>query len=537
MPEPIVRTPSQYGGWVQPSSAQAADRDPENDVGLRIYGIETEYGISVTPSFGDGDLHPMQLSNHVVKGYADLAGQGESHWDYRTESPLADQRGFEVDRGQAHPDQLTDTDLGMANVILTNGARLYVDHAHPEYSGPEVTSAREAVRFDKAGDRIMAAAARIASRSLGRQIRLYKNNTDGKGSSYGTHENYLVSRATPFDRIVTQFTGFLVSRIPLVGAGRVGLGQRSERAGFQISQRADFFEAEVGLETTMNRPIINTRDEPHADPSRHRRLHVITGDATCAEISTFLKVGSAALVLRMIEGGGVPDPAAVRLARPVPAMRTISYDLGCRAVVERVDGTMITATGLQRIYLDACRSFCERYESGTATQRAEDAEILALWQQVLDALDSDPLVLADRLDWVAKLKLLESYRARDGLSWDAAKLALVDLQWADVDPQRGLYAALAARGAIRRLFTDDEVEAARLDPPTDTRAWFRGTIMRRFPDKVVAASWDSVILDLADRPALHRIPLNDPLRGTRAQLQAIVDRAHSAEQLAAMLSR
>ena len=188
----------------------------------------------------------MQLSNHVVKAYGTSVAGQPAGWDYETETPLRDIRGYEISRAAAHPDQLTDSDLGMANVILTNGARLYVDHAHPEYSGPEVTSALDAVRYDKAGDAVMAIAGQRATQSLGRSVRLYKNNTDGKGASYGTHENYLLQRSTPFDRVVTQFTAYLVTRQVITGAGRVGIGQASQQPGFQISQRADFFEAEVG---------------------------------------------------------------------------------------------------------------------------------------------------------------------------------------------------------------------------------------------------------------------------------------------------
>jgi len=218
----------------------------------RVMGLETEYGKSALqpgrgPLAAEDDLHPMQLSNHVVKAYGNAAATQPAGWDYETETPLRDIRGYEISRAAAHPDQLTDSDLGMANVILTNGARLYVDHAHPEYSGPEVTSALDAVRYDKAGDAVMAIAAQRATQSLGRSVRLYKNNTDGKGASYGTHENYLLQRSTPFDRVVTQFTAYLVTRQVITGAGRVGIGQASQQPGFQISQRADFFEAEVGL--------------------------------------------------------------------------------------------------------------------------------------------------------------------------------------------------------------------------------------------------------------------------------------------------
>ncbi|HEX8508672.1 MAG TPA: depupylase/deamidase Dop, partial [Propionibacteriaceae bacterium] len=460
----------------------------------RVLGIETEYGISATPGPHDEELHPMQLSNHVVKAYGLSSAGQPAGWDYETETPLRDIRGYELTRSQAHPDQLTDTDLGMANVILTNGARLYVDHAHPEYSGPEVTSALDAVRYDKAGDAVMAVAATRASQALGRSVRLYKNNTDGKGASYGTHENYLLDRSTPFDRIVSQFTGFLVSRQVLTGAGRVGVGQASQQAGFQISQRADFFEAEVGLETTLNRPIINTRDEPHADAARHRRLHVITGDANLSEISTYLKVGSAAWVLRVIEAGELGRD--LRVESPVSTLRAVSHDVTCGRPLTMANGETMTPVDLQEIYLEACRNHYERAaEQLTESARIEAKDLFSRWQDCLDALRRDPFELADQLDWVAKLKLMESYRARDNLSWDAPKLALIDLQYADVDPRRSLYAALVAKGKMRRLIGDDEVETARTQPPADTRAYFRGRMMEKFGSSVVAASWDSVIFD------------------------------------------
>jgi len=502
-------------------------------------GLETEYGISALPPgrpTGEDDLHPMQLSNHVVKAYGQAAAGQAAGWDYETETPLRDIRGYEVSRSSAHPDQLTDSDLGMANIILTNGARLYVDHAHPEYSGPEVTSALDVVRWDKAGDAVMAMAAQRASQSLGRSVRLYKNNTDGKGASYGTHENYLLDRSTPFDRVVTQFTAFLVSRQVITGAGRVGLGQASQQPGFQISQRADFFEAEVGLETTLNRPIINTRDEPHADAARHRRLHVITGDANLSEVSTYLKVGTASWVLRVIESGELG--ADLRLETPVAAMRAVSHDLSCAAPLILQDGRRLNAVDLQEVYLEACRRHLERIGGELSeTTVVEAKDVFTRWQECLDALRTDPLTLADQLDWVAKLHLMESYRARDGLGWDAPKLALIDLQYADVDPRRSLYAALAAKGKLRRLVGDDEVERARTSPPEDTRAYFRGRVMDKFGASVVAASWDSVIFDVPDRPALQRVPLLDPLRGTRAQVGQILEECADVTELFAALGR
>ena len=534
----VDRTRRGAGQTSEPAAAEVPGTGAQQ---TRVMGLETEYGISALQpgrplSPAEEDLHPMQLSNHVVKAYGHAVAGQPAGWDYETETPLRDIRGYEVSRSVAHPDQLTDSDLGMANIILTNGARLYVDHAHPEYSGPEVTSALDVVRWDKAGDAVMALAAQRASQSLGRSVRLYKNNTDGKGASYGTHENYLLDRSTPFDRVVTQFTAFLVSRQVVTGAGRVGIGQASQQAGFQISQRADFFEAEVGLETTLNRPIINTRDEPHADATRHRRLHVITGDANLSEISTYLKVGSAAWVLRVIEAGELGTD--VRLDAPVAAMPAVSHDLGCAQPLTLADGRRFSAVDLQEVYLEACRRHLDRV-GGELSESAvvEAKDVFTRWQECLDALRTDPFLLADQLDWVAKLKLMEGYRSRDGLGWDAPKLALIDLQYADVDPRRSLYAALVAKGKIRRLVGDDEVERARTTPPDDTRAYFRGRVMEKFGSAVVAASWDSVIFDVPGRTALQRVPLLDPLRGTRAQVGQMVDDCADVTALFAALGR
>jgi proteasome accessory factor PafA2 len=535
------------------SAEPAPSPPPEGEVvaprrRTHVLGIETEYGISalapgspalagaVSMGYVEDDLHPMQLSNHVVKAYGTATAGQPAGWDYENETPLRDIRGYEISRSAAHPDQLTDSDLGMANVILTNGARLYVDHAHPEYSGPEVTSALDAVRYDKAGDAVMAIAGQRATQSLGRSVRLYKNNTDGKGASYGTHENYLMQRSTPFDRIVTQFTAYLVTRQVITGAGRVGIGQASQQPGFQISQRADFFEAEVGLETTLNRPIINTRDEPHADASRHRRLHVITGDANLSEIATYLKVGTAAWVLRVIEAGELDSD--LRLDGPVAAMRAVSHDLTCRETIGLQEGRALSPVDVQETYLDACRQHYERVADDlTEAARIEAKDIFSRWQDCLDALRTDVFSLADQLDWVAKLKLMESYRERDGLSWAAPKLALIDLQYADVDPRRSLYRALLAKGKMRRLVTDDEIERARTHPPEDTRAYFRGRVMEKFGASVVAASWDSVIFDVPDRPALQRIPLLDPLRGTREQVGQMISDCGTVTDLFAALGR
>ena len=288
-------------------------------------GTEVEYGISVQ---GQPMANPMVASSQVVNAYASATVKARrARWDFEEESPLRDARGFDMSRQVADPSQLTDEDMGLANVILTNGARLYVDHAHPEYSTPEVTTPLDIVRWDKAGEQVMLDASRPRRRSCpgGAPIVLYKNNTDNKGASYGAHENYLMRRSTPFGDIVRHLTPFFVSRQVVCGAGRVGIGQDGREHGFQISQRADFFEVEVGLETTLKRPIINTRDEPHADPEKYRRLHVIIGDANLAEVSTYLKVGTTALVLAMIEDrflGQRPH----RRRRRSSALRAVSHD-------------------------------------------------------------------------------------------------------------------------------------------------------------------------------------------------------------------
>ncbi len=498
----------------------------------RVMGTEIEYGIAVT---GQPTANPMVSSSQVVNAYASATVRARrARWDFEEESPLRDARGYDVSRQVADPSQLTDEDLGLANVILTNGARLYVDHAHPEYATPEVTNPLDAVRWEKAGEQVMLDAARRASAMPGgAPIVLYKNNTDGKGASYGAHENYLMRRSTAFADIVRHLTPFFVSRQVVCGAGRVGRGQDGRDTGYQISQRADFFEVEVGLETTLKRPIINTRDEPHADPEKYRRLHVIIGDANLAEVSTFLKVGTTSLVLAMIEDGFLGRDLVVE--GPVAALRAVSHDPTLRHQVTLTDGRRLTAVQLQMEYLDQARKYVEdRY--GTDAD-AQTTEVLARWESVLDRLDRDPMECARELDWVAKLRLLEQYRDRDGLAWDDAKLALIDLQYSDLRPEKGLYHRLTAAGRVERLLGDETVERAMHDPPEDTRAYFRGRCLEKYADHVAAASWDSVIFDLPGRESLQRVPTLDPLRGSRSHVGALLDRSATAEALVGELSR
>ena len=489
----------------------------------RVMGIETEYGISQP---GDPSANPMLMSGRVVTAYARSMGlrSGQTGWDYADEAPLQDARGFAMNRAFADPSQLTDEeDTTMANVVLTNGARLYVDHAHPEYSSPEVTGPRDAVIWDRAGELVMREAARLLNQPGMPPLNLYKNNTDGKGASYGTHENYLMRRLTPFADIVSGLIPFFVSRQVVCGSGKVGIGTESQRAGFQLSQRADFFETEVGLETTLKRPIINTRDEPHAVTEKYRRLHVIIGDANHCDVANFLKLGTTSLVLGVIEAGAVTQNLA--LQEPVTALQAISHDPTLRTSVRLEDGRELTALEIQYAYLQMVRDWL-----GSDDLDSETVEVLDRWQQVLDKLADDPMSAAREVDWVAKLQLLQGYRNR-GLEWSDPKMRAIDIQWSDVRADKGIFHKLAASGRFEVLISAADVEAAVSNPPTDTRAYFRGRAVRQFGENIAAASWDSVIFDVPERRTMQRVPMLEPLRGTEQHVGPLFDRAGSADEL------
>ncbi|HVL65058.1 MAG TPA: depupylase/deamidase Dop [Actinomycetota bacterium] len=484
----------------------------------KVCGIETEYGISVRHNVGD--FNPILTSSLLINAYAKPAFK-RVKWDYEEESPLRDARGFE----RPGADVAVEDESGLVNVILPNGARYYVDHAHPEYSSPECSNPYDAVIWDKAGERILEDSIEAASRIVpeAERVLIYKNNSDGKGNSYGCHENYLVDRETPFPALVSHLMPFFVSRQVFTGAGKVGVENGAEACDYQISQRADFFEVEVGLETTFKRPIINTRDEPHADPERYRRLHVIVGDANMSEISTFLKVGTTSLVLQMIEDDFIEDDFA--LAEPVKAMRTVSHDPSCKAVVELLDGRRLTAVELQWEYLNLAKKYV--HENGGADVVTT---VIERWENVLERLERDPMLLASQLDWVAKLQVLERYRERDDLDWNHPKLRLIDLQYHDVERGKGLYYKLLERGEVERLVTDDEVRYAVDHPPDDTRAYFRGECLRRFSDRIVAASWDSLIFDTGD-DVLRKVPTMEPLRGTKERVGALFTASENVRAL------
>jgi Pup amidohydrolase len=361
------------------------------------------------------------------------------------------------------------------------------------------------------------------------RILITKNNTDGKGAAYGMHENYILDRAVPFGEVVRQLIPFFVTRQIMLGAGRVGNEFDLDDVPYQISQRADFFEVEVGLETTLKRPIINTRDEPHADPERFRRLHVINGDATMCEVATFLKLGTTALLLAMIEDGAAPDPP--ELARPVQAFHDVSHDLVGDALVQLRDGRKVTALDIQWRYYEAVKRY-----GADIDLPAVYRTVLRRWEEVLQIAEDEPRKLAGKVDWATKLELLEQYQDRHGLDWHDDRMKMVDLQYHDVRRDRGLYNRLAARGRVERLVDDDEVRAAMTEPPDDTRAYFRGHCLARFRDQIVAAGWDALIFDLG-RDALQRIPMMDPGRGTKAHVGALLEAVDSAEELIEALTR
>jgi proteasome accessory factor PafA2 len=480
-----------------------------------VIGTETEFGITIR---NHPDFNPVIGSSLVINSYAGEAARLQ--WSYEEESPGRDARGFGYE-----PPPTGDLETGLVNVVLSNGARLYVDHAHPEYSTPEARDPREAALHDKAGELVLARAARTAGMGLPPEQTLYihKNNSDGKGNSYGAHENYLVPRAVPFGDLVRHLIPFFASRQIFTGSGKVGSENGRPPVDYQISQRSDFFEEEVGLETTLKRPIVNTRDEPHADPLKYRRLHVIIGDANLSETQTFLKLGSTALVLAAIEAGSLGD--AVVLANPVESVWRISHDPTLQTTVELADGTTASALELQWHYLDWVTKHVETHG---ADEVATDA--LRVWEEVLGDLEQDPLRTADRLDWVAKLSILEGFRRRDGLSWFDSKTRLLDMQYHDVDPSRGLYHRLVRSGRMKRLFTDEEVEAAAIDPPDRTRAYFRGRCVSTYGDAIVAANWDSLIFDVGE-DALKRVPMMEPLRGARDLVADLIDRSPTPADL------
>ncbi len=492
----------------------------------KVLGIETEYGIILRGA----DSNPITVSSLLINAYVSAlsrqtSGKGNKvGWDFEDESPGRDARGFAREGAMA-----PEIETHLVNAVLTNGARYYVDHAHPEYSSPECSDAMEAVLWDKAGERILARSIEAAGEMLpaGQEIVVYKNNSDRKGNSYGCHENYLLDRAVPFARLASQITPHFVSRQIYTGAGKVGseaAGIGSDRVPFQLTQRAEFFEEEVGLETTLKRPLVNTRDEPHSDSQRYRRLHVIVGDANLAEVSTFLKVGVTALVLAMIEDDELAG-LDLTLSAPVLAHRSVSYDLSLATPLELADGRRMTALEMQWELLDRGRKYAESRGLEAVGEEVGRA-LLDRWEAVLHALETDHMSLARQLDWVAKYQMISGYRDRHQLSWNDPKLAALDLQYHDVRPGRSLY----EKCGLERLLSEDDVTSAITNPPTTTRAYFRGRCLQKWAGSIAAANWDSLVFDLGSDP-LRRVPMMEPLRGTAAHVDRLLQACETPAQL------
>lgn len=493
----------------------------------KVVGLETEYGIVHR---GVQDPNPITASSLLINAYlarCEATGRRPAtqrvSWDFEDESPMLDARGYTPIGAQ--PPEI---ETHLVNAVLTNGARYYVDHAHPEMSTPECVDARSALLFDRAGELVVAESMEAAQELLGggQELIAYKNNSDGKGNSYGTHENYLMDRDTPFSRIVAGATVHFVTRQIFIGAGKVGSeiqGIGFDEVPYQLTQRADFFEEEVGLETTLKRPIINTRDEPHADAQRYRRLHVIVGDANMSEFATWLKVGSTLIVLAMVEDDEFAP--AISFLAPVQALRAVSHDLTLARPLRLADGTTATALEIQAQIVQAARSYLERY--GVDGAGGEDAwAVIDAWQEVIETLERDPTELADRLDWVAKKTLLEAYRERDSIEWNDARLRALDLQYHDMRPHRSVFNKLG----VRKLVDDDLALAATTDPPEQTRAYFRGECLKRFPDAIVAANWDSMVFDVGDAP-LRRVPMMEPTRGSAAHVTSLFTGCETVQDL------
>lgn len=484
----------------------------------RILGTETEYGIVTR----HGDVVDPVADSLLLISHCSGLPSPKALWDYENENPLLDARGFEVDGERERPGPEYNR---LLNKVLANGGRLYVDGAHPEYSTPECTNARDVVIYERAGDQQIEDCRKLACESRGKDsFLLYRNNTDGKGNSYGYHENYLVARQVPFDTLVKYLTPFFVTRQVYAGSGKVGAENKTSPIPFQLSQRADFFETLVDLNTMVKRPIVNTRDEPHSDSSKYRRLHVIVGDANMSEISTYLKVGTLKIVLTLIEQDASLLPP-LDLENAVSAIKEVSRDTVLKQTVKLKDGRAWTPLQIQEAYLDAAHRFFNKNELDPATK-----EVLVKWEEVLGKLAEEPMLLSRELDWVIKKKMMLAYQEKKKCGWDDPRIAMMDLQYHDTRTGKGLYHSLERNGHVERITTDEEISRARKVPPSDTRAYFRGMCLNKFPEQVYAASWSSVLFDVGNA-AIKKLPLMDPLRGTELLTKSLFETSKTVEEL------
>jgi len=471
----------------------------------RVFGIETEYGITIA---GAESVDVVAESIELVRSYTEHGAHMK--WDYRLEDPHRDARGFraasllqdtdesayyEIDHNRPLSFEEIKSDL-----VLSNGARYYNDHAHPEYSTPECTTLRELVAHEKAGECILAECARRRNLKLPapQELRLFKNNTDFAGHSYGCHDNYLMPREISWDRIVRGILPFLVTRQIFAGAGKMGIevGSAAAQPGvFQISQRADFFSVLVSIDTMNKRPLVNTRDEPHADARRYRRLHVIIGDSNMSEWATALKVGTTTLVLDLIERDAAPR---LELAQPVAALKSISRDQNHAWVIELADGRKISAIDVQRLYLAAAQKIAPADE--------ETRWLLREWESVLNDLERDATLTRDRVDWMAKKFLLDELREAEKLSWADPWLQAIDLEYHNIIPDHGLFYELLRQGTMRAVVSEEEIQRAVFHPPETTRAFFRGRAVASYNDAITSIQWDEIAFANGRHKRLVELP-------------------------------
>ncbi|HEU5318732.1 MAG TPA: proteasome accessory factor PafA2 family protein [Chloroflexota bacterium] len=514
----------------------------------RPVGIETEYGLNCEGFPGqDAGGSATSPSSAVDFGYeasrivraAQVQGAFRG-WDYQGEDPYQDLRGNRVERLARDPYDLQDRNDRsrglsreelLANTVLLNGARYYNDHNHPEYCTEACLSLFELVAQDRAGETVLLACEQRRNEELAQEygelpapprVRLLKNNTDYHGRTYGTHENYLFPRAIQLETVIKAMIPFFVTRQLFCGAGTVGIETAggATQPGFQLSQRADFFEERIGINTTAQRPIFNTRDEPHADRSKYRRLHVIAGDANRSEWATAMKVGTTALVLDLIEDGWRP---ALELRDPVLAVKLISRGHDLLATAELTDGRKVRALDVLTHYYEAAARFAGRDD--------ETDWVLAQWKETLDGFAGNPAPLADRVDWLAKKTLFD--QVRQGKGWDDPTLRRLDLAYHLVDPKLSLFEALTKQGRIRRLVSDAQIEAALTAGPTGTRGAVRSLLLRRFGPSIRRLEWDSVTFGSNGREV--RIQLDEISGPVVARVEQLAQQAPDLESLFAAM--
>ncbi len=472
-----------------------------------LLGIETEYGI-IREDIESSD--PVEESMELLRVCQQTSVFQK--WNYRKERTHLDMRGFTVthlaqdeeeDEFCAEDRKRSYSYLDMkSDRVLTNGARFYNDHTHPEYGTPECASLFDLVAHDMAGEDIVRECVRLRNEAIGTDgLQVFKNNTDYSGHSYGTHDNYLIPRALPFETWANGLLAFLVTRQLYAGAGKVGAeGAHADGfTGLQLAQRSDFMEALMNIETMTKRPLVNTRDEPHADTSKYRRLHLILGDANMSSYATALKVGTTRQVLRLI--GEEKLIAFPELQDPVSDCRTVSRDLSGKVSLNRKQSGKITPLEIQRAYLE---QVAKHPPADEENQREEYDWVLREWGRTLDDLDQDPSQLDDRIDWAIKRSLYKEFMASENIGWDDPVLQSLDLEYHNLNPERGLYTALQAQEGITNLIPRDRVNNAIHCPPQDTRAVIRGQMVQLHKDRISKIHWtgvefdDGEVLDLTD---------------------------------------